>query len=142
MRTCPACGEDTKAETTEPCTECGSSPFAADEGSSWDESAWADTPEAEPEALVGSTAPVPAEAQPEYGLPDQPAPAPAPAQKKARVGAVWILLILAGLAWQGFNLFSGCGDIFDSATAGSRNSATVTVTNRTSAAERPPARDQ
>lgn len=122
MRTCPACGEDTKAETTEPCTECGFSPVSPEDGASWEQSSWAETPETtvpetteEPQPIVvGPTADAPTRAQ-DYGLPE-PTPPPQPTAKKPRVGAVWVILILIGFAGQAFNLFDGCGEIFDEAT--------------------------
>jgi Domain of unknown function (DUF4333) len=126
VRTCPACGEDTKAETTEPCTECGFSPVGTEDEAPWEESVWAE--EAAPEApepppqvttapapsdaepQASTTAPAPAEA-PGYGFPDEPEP-PAPARSRPRVAPIWIVLILVGIAWQAFNLFDGCGEIF------------------------------
>ena len=133
MRTCPACGEDTKAETTEPCTECGFSPVAPEDDPSWDEGVWAEeaeaqehatfetsTPEAPPppspppQAPPTPQAPAPAET-PGDGFPDQPEP-PAPARSGPRVAPIWIVLILVGIAWQAFNLFDGCGEIFSEKT--------------------------
>lgn len=120
MRTCPACGEDTEAQTTEPCTECGFSPVSPDDGASWEQSSWAEAPEATaPDATVEPppilAKPPPTDASPEYGLPDA-TPTPQPATKKARVGAVWVILILIGLSWQAFSIFDGCGEIFSEAT--------------------------
>ena len=118
MRTCPACGKDTDAETTEPCTECGFSPVAPDEGDVWDESVWAETqaPDVEPEVTVGGPAPEPpAPAQAPAPQAPAPAPPPQPTKRKSGVGAIWIVLIVIGLAWQGFNLFNGCGNILDGA---------------------------
>ena len=91
MRTCPACGKDTEAQTTEPCTECGFSPVG--------------TTGAPPEASVGEAPPS------GYGFPDEPE-APAPARKGSGVAPIWIVLIVIGLAWQAFNLLDGCGEIF------------------------------
>ncbi len=127
MRTCPACGEDTKAETTEPCTECGFSPVAPEDDPSWDQSVWAEEAAAQAPrtATAGDQAPAPRDAAapgadqqapapaetPGYGFPDQPEP-PAPARSGPRVAPIWIVLILVGIAWQAFNLFDGCGEIF------------------------------
>ncbi len=128
MRTCPACGEDTKAETTEPCTECGFSPVSPDDGPAWEDSAWAAAPEApapktsvepaaEPTFSTEPTAePSPApepQPTPVYGLPDEPE-APKPPPGRGRIGLGWVVIVLIGLAWQGFNLFDGCGEVFNS----------------------------
>jgi len=124
MRTCPACGEDTEAETTQPCTECGFSPVGTGDEASFETTDWsAETPQAPPPPPAqqppaqqppapGQEPPAPTDPQPQYGFPE---PTPEPAEKsKPRVAPIWIVLILIGIAWQGFNLFNGCGGIFGS----------------------------
>ena len=136
MRTCPACGKDTKAETTAPCTECGFSPVPPETASSWERTAWAET-SAPPEVTTGAPpppAPAPAEPQPEpapeYGLPDEPTSTPAPTQRRGKVGLVWIVVIILGVVWQAIGAFDGCGEISGTIPTASGNSDTVTVTNR------------
>ena len=87
MRTCPACGEDTKSSYAEPCTECGFSPF----GEQPDESA----PAAEP---LTAAEPVPtADPAPTTEVPFPP-PEPAPAEQKKRSPARWLvwLVVIVG----------------------------------------------
>jgi hypothetical protein len=133
MRTCPACGEDTEAQTTEPCTECGFSPVAQDPATIEaaptppEEDRWGSQPppaSPPPEAAgppgapstppPGAPPPASTDQQPQYGFPDEPAE-PAEAQKRRpRVAPIWIVLILIGIAWQAFNISDGCGDILSS----------------------------
>jgi ribosomal protein L37E len=125
MRTCPACGKDTKAETTAPCTECGFSPVPPETASSWERTAWAET-SAPPEVTTGAPPqPAPAEPQPEpapeYGLPDEPTSTPAPIQRTGKVGLVWILVIILGVVWQAIGAFDGCGDAFDDGNSANGN---------------------
>jgi hypothetical protein len=75
MRTCPACGEDTKAGYAEPCTECGFSPSGGQP--------------AEPEGTIG----------------DQPPAAETKRRRPALRGLVWVALIGAAIGADRLGVF-------------------------------------
>jgi len=89
MRTCPACGEDTKSSYAEPCTECGFSPFG--------EQPAEPAPVAEP-APTAEAPSAPAEPAPTADVPSPP-PEQAPAEQKKRSRARWLvwLVVIVGL---------------------------------------------
>jgi hypothetical protein len=95
VRTCPACGEDTRAGYSEACTNCGFSPTDPAEIGSFE---------------VGETTiPAPgAPAETPTGSPSEPAPAPTPTTKRKRrpgIGViVWLAIIGGSLVMQGLGL--------------------------------------
>lgn len=149
MRTCPACGKDTEAETTSPCTECGFSPLTDPDGATWEQSSWAGTTETPAEEPVFTpvegpppvaSSPESVEAPPEagsttepepastgYGFPDTPQP-PAPA-KRTGVGrlVVWVVVAIAIGVANFSSVFDGCDSIGSKPgpTAGETESAIV-----------------
>lgn len=113
MRTCPACGEDTKAGYSEACTNCGFSPGDPSQtagsfgvGDSPFDTSTFDAPapaEAPPAPEPAETAPDPAETS--------PAPVPEPSrepQRKRRPGIgviIWVAIIAGSFLSQGLGLF-------------------------------------
>ena len=96
MRTCPACGEDTKAGTVEPCTECGFSPVV---GTPVEEEPTFETAPASFET-GGTTEPVP----------QTEAPQSAPKKKTRRWTVLFWVLFAIGFGVADF------GSLFDDPT--------------------------
>ena len=103
MRTCPACGEDTKAGYSEACTKCG---FSAMGEQPAEESP---APEPEAEVTVGDQPPPPTGAPQE--APDE-APAEPPAEKKKRSPVRWVIWLVVIAGFFGLNQFG----VFDEPT--------------------------
>jgi hypothetical protein len=89
MRTCPACGEDTKAGYAEACTKCGFSAIG----------------EQSPDVQVTPVGEVPAPEAPEAG--SQPQPAEAQKNKGNPVGriVVWVVVIAAFFGVERLGIF-------------------------------------
>ena len=106
VRTCPACGKDTRAETTEPCTRCGFSP-AGESGS-----VSAETVGTLERGGVSGDYELPAPSEPAPS--GSPSPTPSPTRRSGiGPGAIWIVIILIGIASQAADGFEGCADAFE-----------------------------
>ena len=103
MRTCPACGKSTRAESTEPCTRCGFSP--TDESGQPSRETIGTVEHGEGRDASG------------YRLPDpsQPAPTPAPTRRRRGIpaGAIWIVILFIWVAAQALGDSEGCSGAFD-----------------------------
>lgn len=108
MRTCPNCGKDTRAETTQPCSRCGFSPGVPDDASFDVSGGSVNFPQAERvETTYGGEQPQDSSApEPGFGLPDEPPPAPQGTQRR---NPPWLLLfIVLVLVAQGLARAAGC----------------------------------
>jgi len=102
VRTCPACGKSTRAESTEPCTRCGFSPTDESGQPSWE--------------TIGTVERGDGSDVSGYRLPDPSQPAPTPTGSRRRglgAGAIWIVILLIWVAAQALGDFEGCSDAFD-----------------------------